>query len=163
MSETVKKFREQYAPHNGTAHYALFIKATHWGKALSDDYEDQVKGWLEELEKLRHKLREAACVDLGYDLTAFAQVGAEEGDHWSTCITTVLSAAAYPFPSSVLIPVPRQGTVCLCGPPASFTPSPPFFSPPPHPFPPPPTPSSFRTWCVAASRPPPVTPARAPP
>ena len=75
MSETVKKFREQYSPHTGGPHYELFIKATNWAKGLADEYDDQIKGWLSELEKLRRKLREAACFDLSQDLAMFAQVG----------------------------------------------------------------------------------------
>ena len=37
VSETVKKFREQYSPHSGGPHYELFIKATNWAKGLADE------------------------------------------------------------------------------------------------------------------------------
>ena len=74
VSETVKSFREQYSPHTGGQQYERFIRATNWAKTLADDYDDQIKGWISELEKLRRKLCEAACVDLAYDLASFAQV-----------------------------------------------------------------------------------------
>ena len=74
VSETVKSLREQYSPHTGGRHYDRFISATNWAKTLADDYDDQIKGLNSDLEKLRLSLREAACVDLAYDLASFAQV-----------------------------------------------------------------------------------------
>eukprot|EP00798_Chlamydomonas_sp_ICE-L_P031763 gene31763-6961_t len=72
VSETVKTFQMQYSPHSGSPHYELFIRATNWAKGLADDFDDQIKSWVSELDKIRLKLQEAACVDLAYDLTAYA-------------------------------------------------------------------------------------------
>ncbi|GAX78187.1 hypothetical protein CEUSTIGMA_g5629.t1 [Chlamydomonas eustigma] len=73
VSEAVLNLRDQYSPHSGGPHYELFIKATNWAKNLAEDYDDQIKSWLTELEKLRRKVRDAACVDLGYELAGYAQ------------------------------------------------------------------------------------------
>ncbi len=40
-------------------------QATSWAKSLADEYEQQVRGWYHELDKLREKLLEQSCVDLG--------------------------------------------------------------------------------------------------
>eukprot|EP00798_Chlamydomonas_sp_ICE-L_P023583 gene23583-9111_t len=72
VSETVKTFQMQYSPHSDSPHYELFIRATNWAKGLADDFDDQIKRWVSELDKVRLKLQEAACVDMGYDLTSYA-------------------------------------------------------------------------------------------
>lgn len=43
-----------------------YSQATHWAKSLASEYEAQMRGWYAELDKLRAKLLDAACVDLGH-------------------------------------------------------------------------------------------------
>lgn len=53
--------------------YDLFIKATNWAKNLADTHDEQIQMCLVELDVQRGKLREAACIDLGAELSGYAQ------------------------------------------------------------------------------------------
>ena len=53
--------------------YDLFIKATNWAKALADTHDEQIQMCLVELDVQRGKLKEAACIDLGAELSGYAQ------------------------------------------------------------------------------------------
>lgn len=72
VSEAVKMFQPQYSPRQSTHHYDLFIRATHWAKQLSEEYEESIRAYCCELERLRSRLRDVAAVDLGYEIGAAA-------------------------------------------------------------------------------------------
>ncbi|EFJ51048.1 hypothetical protein VOLCADRAFT_103689 [Volvox carteri f. nagariensis] len=72
VSEAVKMFQPQYNPRPTTHHYNLFIRATHWAKQLSEEYEESIRAYCCELERLRARLRDVAAVDLGYEIGAAA-------------------------------------------------------------------------------------------
>lgn len=72
VSEAVKMFQHQYSPRQSTHHYDLFIRATHWAKQLSEEYEESIRAYCCELERLRARLRDVAAVDLGYEIGASA-------------------------------------------------------------------------------------------
>ncbi|KXZ47471.1 hypothetical protein GPECTOR_35g909 [Gonium pectorale] len=72
VSEAVKMFQPQYSPRQSTHHYDLFIRATHWAKQLSEEYEESIRAYCCELERLRARLRDVAAVDLGYEIGASA-------------------------------------------------------------------------------------------
>lgn len=72
VSEAVKMFQAQYSPRQSTHHYDLFIRATHWAKQLSEEYEESIRAYCCELERLRARLRDVAAVDLGYEIGSAA-------------------------------------------------------------------------------------------
>ncbi len=66
--------------------YELFLRASSWARQLSAEHEESIRAYCCELERLRARLRDAAAVDLGYEIGAAAleytrRCGGKEGCH----------------------------------------------------------------------------------
>lgn len=54
--------------------------SSHRAKSLADDYDEQIKSYFEELDRLRATLRDAACVDLSLEICNHALEWARRWD-----------------------------------------------------------------------------------
>lgn len=82
VSESIKTLRGQYHPSgrerigreesgNGP-HAALYARASRWARTLAAECEDGVRGQCAEIARIRARLRDAAAVDLGGEITGHA-------------------------------------------------------------------------------------------
>ncbi|KAK9819988.1 hypothetical protein WJX72_004826 [[Myrmecia] bisecta] len=72
VSEAIRLFADRYTPQAGGQAYEHFMRASQSAKQLADDFEDTIRKYWADLDKLRAKLQDAACIDLAGDVNSAA-------------------------------------------------------------------------------------------
>ncbi|KAK9867624.1 hypothetical protein WJX84_000248 [Apatococcus fuscideae] len=69
VAEAVARYADQYTPGKNNIPYERFMRACQMAKGMADEYELTWRRFWDDLDKLRSKLQEVACIDLTVDIT----------------------------------------------------------------------------------------------